>query len=65
MTPLFYSVALGRHYSSVWLLQHGANPETKDKRGKTMYDYAKRLNTLNSDRYVRDLVKTYSTYKKK
>jgi ankyrin repeat protein len=65
MTPLFYSVALGRDYSSVWLLQHGANPDTKDKRGKTMYDYAKRLNTLNSDRYARELVKMYSTYKKK
>ena len=65
MTPLFYSVALGRKWATRWLLQHGANPDIVDKRGKTMYDYAKRLNTLNTDRFVREEVKKYSTYKKK
>ena len=65
MTPLFYSVALGQFWSTRWLLQHGANPDIVDKKGKTMYDYAKRRTTLNTDRFFREEVKNYSTYKKK
>jgi len=57
ITPLMYAQARGMQSSSYWLLTHGANPDLKDKRGRTAYDYAKTSNTLNTDRFFRDLVK--------
>ena len=65
MTPLLYSVSSGRFWSIRWLLQHGANPNVKDKQGKSIYDYAKKTNTLNTDRFLRQEVETFSTYRQK
>lgn len=39
-TPLMLAAWAGWEEPRVWLLQHGADPNRKDKRGRTAYDYA-------------------------
>jgi ankyrin repeat protein len=55
-TPLMYAQSRGEQGSSYWLLTHGANPASKDKRGRTAYDYAKLSNTLHTDEFFRQLI---------
>lgn len=64
-TALLQASVWGFYDAMTWLLQHGADPDAKDKYGKTAYDYSKLTNTLKTDRFYRDLVKQYSTKKKK
>ena len=39
-TPLMEAAWAGWLEPQVWLLQHGANPNLKDKKGRTAYDYS-------------------------
>ncbi len=65
MTPLIYSVILRRSTATTWLLKHGANPDAKDNKGQTIFDYVKKNNTLHTDMWLREEVKKISTYGKK
>lgn len=56
MTPLVYAVSVGRHTYEVWLIAHGADPNSKDAKGLSGYDYAKKTNTLGSDQFFRSNV---------
>jgi ankyrin repeat protein len=58
MTPLM-AVARGGDYHSIeWLIKHGAKVDAKDRKGETAYDYARRANTLRTDRFFREAVDT-------
>jgi ankyrin repeat protein len=39
-TPLMAAAQFGQNRTALWLLQHGADKEVKDKLGKTAHDYA-------------------------
>lgn len=55
-TPLMLAGRSGRPDVVIWFLQHGANPNLKDKKGKTPYDYAA-LGGINMPYLVRAYAK--------
>lgn len=58
-TPLMLSARTGAREPAIWLLQHGADPNRKDKLGFTAFDYSRQGNTLKSERFFRALVEQY------
>lgn len=53
ITPLMVAAENGRHEAAKWLLAHGANLNAVDANGMTVFDYARRSNTLRTDRFFR------------
>lgn len=53
LTPLMMCAWNGKYSAATWLLQHGANPDLKDKEGRDCYALSKLSNTLHSDRFFR------------
>ncbi len=64
LTPLMLATRHGGEQPIVWFLRHGANPDLKDRKGKTAYDYARENNTLHTDRFFRRLVAQYAVKKR-
>ncbi|MHB8637685.1 MAG: ankyrin repeat domain-containing protein [Fimbriimonadaceae bacterium] len=53
ITPLMFAALSGRNWLAKWLISKGAKVDAVDSRGQTVFDYAKKSNTLNTDRFFR------------
>ena len=58
-TPLMMAAINGQSAPAIWLLQHGADPNRKDRAGRTAFDYSRVSNSAHTDQYFRDLVRRY------
>ena len=50
------TAAYSQSGSTKWLLDHGANINARDSEGRSVFDYAKMSNTLNTDRFFREAI---------
>ena len=60
MTPLMYAFKSGVAEGIPWLLKHGADPDRKDKQGRSARDYANPKRKPRSDRILKDDARLYS-----
>jgi len=58
-TPLMLAAINGQSAPAIWLLQHGADPNRKDRTGHNALDYSRVANNTHTDQYFRDLVRRY------
>jgi len=58
-TPLMLAAINGQSQPAIWLLQHGADPNRKDRNGRNAFDYSRVANTTHTDQYFRDLVQRF------
>jgi len=61
-TPLMLAVKSQSYDCAKWLLDHGANINAKDARGRDVLEYARMSNTLHSDMFFRNAVGDLKKY---
>jgi ankyrin repeat protein len=53
-TPLMVAAENGDNVLAKWIISKGGDVKAVDAKGQTVFDYAKRSNTLNTDRFFRE-----------